>query len=805
GCPRPNGWCIHEGSVFRQLDCDGDGALDLTCADNVGRHWAILSKNGCADEDWAGARPVNVCPAGFGCPRPNGWCIHEGSVFRQLDCDGDGALDLTCTDNVGRHWAILSKNGCAEDWTGARPANICTASFGTVPPPQPPSPRPPQPSSPPPWPPSPLPPQPSPPSPLPPQPPSPLPPQPSPPPPQPPSPLPPQPSPPPPGPPSPLPPQPSPPSPLPPRPPSPLPPQPSPPPPQPPSPLPPQPSPPPPGPPSPLPPQPSPPSPLPPRPPSPLPPQPSPPPPQLPSPLPPQPSPPPPGPPSPLPPQPSPPSPLPPRPPSPLPPQPSPPPPQPPSPLPLLPSLPSPPPPGPPSPLPPQPSLPSLPPLQPSSPLPPQPSPPSPLPPGPPSPLPPRPPSPLPPQPSPPPPRPPSPLPPQPSPPSPLPPGPPSPLPPRPPSPLPPQPSPPPPRPPSPLPPQPSPPSPLPPGPPSPLPPRPPSPLPPQPSPPPPWPPSPLPPQPPARPGAIEIGSSYVVYGAAGPNVGLNKPFSDPQAMAIWVHENFHSSASTLVAATFTTTVTIAGQATQALLHVIVDDIADIFVNGAFITTVKWGWVSGQYSDRPIKITLPVGTSALSLRVKNTGGPASIAAYLISSNGGTVLTRTNSAWTYTIDAQYAPRAIEIGSSYVVYAAGPNVGPNKPFSDPQAMAIWVPESATSNASTPTQATFTTTVTIAGQATHALLHVIVDDIADIFVNGFLITTVKWGWVSGQYSDRPIEITLPVGTSTLSLCVKNTGGPASIAAYLISSNGGTVLTRTNSAWTYTFGSSV
>ncbi|GIL54807.1 hypothetical protein Vafri_10496, partial [Volvox africanus] len=344
----------------------------------------------------------------------------------------------------------------------------------------------------------------------------------------------------------------------------------------------------------------------------------------------------------------------------------------------------------------------------------------------------------------------------------------------------------------------------------SPPPPSPPSPMPPSPwSPPrsPPNPPRPMPPSPPSAlplltPHAIELGSSFVVF--AGPNVGSNKSFSDPQAMAIWVHENATSGASTLIAATFTTTITITGQATQALLHMIVDDIADIYVNGAYITTVRRGWKSGEYTDRPINITLPVGTSTLSLRVQNLVGSAKVAAYLRSSNGSTVLTRTNSAWTYTIDAQDAPNAIELGSSFVVFA-GPNVGSNKSFSDPQAMAIWVHENATSGASTLIAATFTTTITITGQATQALLHMIVDDIADIYVNGAYITTVRRGWKSGEYTDRPINITLPVGTSTLSLRVQNLVGSAKVAAYLRSSNGSTVLTRTNSAWTYILGSQI
>ncbi|GFR44832.1 hypothetical protein Agub_g6173 [Astrephomene gubernaculifera] len=486
------------------------------------------------------------------CIRPDGYCTHAGSTLQRVDCDGDGWLDLVCTDTAGQRGVILSSTGCnrQDGWPNVT-VTACPAVFygitflgcyadnaQRV---------------------------------LPtqlavsadmtpemcaalafraglslfgievgiecfggndvqtatqlgmsqtcgsrcagdasricgggwalsvyilgsgsPSPPVPIPPSPpSPSPPSPPSPTPPSPpSPTPPSPPSPSPP--SPPSPKPPSPPSPSPP------PIPPSPRPPTPPSPPPSPPSPSPP--SPPSPTPPSPPSPSPPTP----PSPTSPSPPSPSPPPippsPRPPTPPSPPPSPPSPSPPSPPSPSPPSPpSPTPPSPPSPTP--PSPPSPSPPSPPSPTPPSPPSPSPPPIPPSprppTPPSPPPSPPSPSPPSPPSPSPPSPPSPTPPSPpSPTPPSPPSPSPP--SPPSPTPPSPPSPSPPPiPPSPRPPTPPSPPPSPPSPSPP--SPPSPSPPSPPSPSPPSPPSPTPPSPpSPSPPSPPSPTPPSPPS-------------------------------------------------------------------------------------------------------------------------------------------------------------------------------------------------------------------------------------------------------------------------------------------------------------------
>ncbi|GIL80398.1 hypothetical protein Vretifemale_9521, partial [Volvox reticuliferus] len=76
-----------------------------------------------------GGRPVSACPQSFSCSRPAGWCTNTSSVFRSLDCDGDGVLDLTCSNSTGERWAILSQNGCAEDWTGGRPVSVCPQSF----------------------------------------------------------------------------------------------------------------------------------------------------------------------------------------------------------------------------------------------------------------------------------------------------------------------------------------------------------------------------------------------------------------------------------------------------------------------------------------------------------------------------------------------------------------------------------------------------------------------------------------------------------------------------------------------------
>ncbi|GIM17454.1 hypothetical protein Vretimale_20002 [Volvox reticuliferus] len=118
---------------------------------------------------------------------------------------------------------------------------------------------------------------------------------------------------------------------------------------------------------------------------------------------------------------------------------------------------------------------------------------------------------------------------------------------------------------------------------------------------------------------AVEIypaGSSP--YGTS--NIGPGKLFTDTQAKWIWCNSAGGVSASIAIAATFTTTFlnTVAGA--EALLNIIVDDIAEIYLNGVYITKVQWGWNNAEdYTNRPVRLTLATGTNTLSIRVQILG------------------------------------------------------------------------------------------------------------------------------------------------------------------------------------------
>lgn len=112
-CQRPSDWCKKPGSLYQQVDCDGDGVLDHACQ-NGDQRSTILSLDGCIDTE--GRAPVNACPSFFTCQRPKDWCTAAGLTYSQLDCDDDGAPDHVCIGSKGNQGTIRSGANCVSDW-----------------------------------------------------------------------------------------------------------------------------------------------------------------------------------------------------------------------------------------------------------------------------------------------------------------------------------------------------------------------------------------------------------------------------------------------------------------------------------------------------------------------------------------------------------------------------------------------------------------------------------------------------------------------------------------------------------------
>jgi len=82
----------------------------------------------CLPMGWCKKGKLDCSGASVPCSRPSQWCSHSGSVYKNVDCDGDGILDHACVDRSNQRGYIASKSGCVSVWPNA-PKSSCPAAF----------------------------------------------------------------------------------------------------------------------------------------------------------------------------------------------------------------------------------------------------------------------------------------------------------------------------------------------------------------------------------------------------------------------------------------------------------------------------------------------------------------------------------------------------------------------------------------------------------------------------------------------------------------------------------------------------
>ena len=111
-----------------------------------------------------------------------------------------------------------------------------------------------------------------------------------------------------------------------------------------------------------------------------------------------------------------------------------------------------------------------------------------------------------------------------------------------------------------------------------------------------------------------------------------NQNFKDEKAHWVWNIPNAQSNAPAGFYITFKRVwENSTGKDIKATIHIVIDDIAKVYLNDSFLQQVSGGWWTPDYPKIPV--TISKGKNLFTFMSMNTGGPAGLVYSVIDSNG----------------------------------------------------------------------------------------------------------------------------------------------------------------------------
>ncbi|KAG2495248.1 hypothetical protein HYH03_006521 [Edaphochlamys debaryana] len=312
--------------------------------------------------------------------------------------------------------------------------------------------------------------------------------------------------------------------------------------------------------------------------------------------------------------------------------------------------------------------------------------------------------------------------------------------------------------------------------------------------------------------GLVQIGNPVYVLGPAFTPPWPCSYFVDTSASWIWSSAGANSVATKDTTPVFHQRLWLQDPV-AAKMHIIADNACDFYLDGVYKGTALGGF-QGSYTTQ-IPVQLDAGSREIVLWCTNawvadgsSDSPAGVLAALVSDADGSVLIRTDAAWTYTISTTLDD-VLPIGPTPAFVLGSPSMSPWFSSNFPDQFAFWIGATATdaSDASCLVVTVYSKSLDLEAD-TQAVLHVAADNVVQVYLNGAFVAGAEGGFES-FYPNHPFfALSLKAGRNTFDIRVTNAWtsngmGPAGLLASLINPlldplSPNRTLLHTDSSWT-------